>query len=192
MGTSAFARLYNSLKEKKIKFVVRHMGHVAYEEESNNHHGSAGGESESSSRAIPTALQGYGVRLDIRNVEYKAFDDGSKDKANDDELNFDWNDVGHDPPSPVRDEYLAGVNLHTLMKCFNDQSPEDATPLSDDIQALQTALLQSHPGRNDDRHILLLLRHQYKRRRQTSRGILGQYHIRSATAQIYNNQPGGI
>jgi hypothetical protein len=146
VGTSAFARLYNSLKEKKIKFVVRHMGHVAYEEESNNHHGSAGGESESSSRAIPTALQGYGVRLDIRNVEYKAFDDGPKDKANDDELNFDWNDVGHDPQSPVRDEYLAGVNLHTLMKRFNEQSPEDATPLSDDIQALQTALLQSHPA----------------------------------------------
>jgi hypothetical protein len=60
MGSPAFVELYKPLVEKDdVTFVVRHRGHVTYEEVGGN----------------ATVLQGYGVRLDIKNVEYKVFDD---------------------------------------------------------------------------------------------------------------------
>ena len=64
MGSAAFLDLYKTLVESNQRFVLRHRGHVAYEE--------VGG--------VATVLQGYGVRLDIRNVEYKVFDDSSEGK----------------------------------------------------------------------------------------------------------------
>jgi hypothetical protein len=45
--------------DANLPFIVRHLGHVWDEE--------VGG--------TPTVLQGYSVRLDIRNVEYRVFDD---------------------------------------------------------------------------------------------------------------------
>ncbi|KAL7540042.1 hypothetical protein ACHAXR_009809 [Thalassiosira sp. AJA248-18] len=137
MGTTAFASLYQSLKDSQIKFVVRHMGHVPYEEETKMSH-----DGKANTRATPTVLQGYGVRLDIRNVEYKAFDDGPDDKDKDGDTEPDWNEAGHSPEDPARDEPLAGVNLHTLLGRLNDA---DSGPLPSDLQALQTALIQSHP-----------------------------------------------
>lgn len=56
LGGISFATFYRSLVENEIPFVVRHMG--------SNDDDQAG-----------SILQGYGVRLDIRNVEYKVFDD---------------------------------------------------------------------------------------------------------------------
>jgi hypothetical protein len=135
VGSTAFGQFYNAFKNQKVKFVVRHMGHVAYEEESKVQ---GGGDL----RSIPTALQGYGVRLDIRNVEYKAFDDGPDDKEGDEQVH-DWNDSMHDPKSPVRNEYLAGINLHKLVNRFDKA---DMAPLPEDLALLQTALLQSHPA----------------------------------------------
>jgi UDP-glucose:glycoprotein glucosyltransferase len=135
VGTTGFTSLYQLLKDLHIKFVVRHMGYIPYEEEMNI-------DGPSSRRATPTILQGYGVRLDIRNVEYKAFDDGSTDKTKDGDAELDWNDVGHDPTQPARKEYLAGVNLATLLGRFENI---DDGPLASDMQALQTALIQSHP-----------------------------------------------
>ena len=133
VGTTDFASLYRSLKDLQIKFVVRHMGHVPHEEElklkMNN------------PRATPTVLQGYGVRLDIRNVEYKAFDDGPDDKK-DGEAEIDWTEAGHKQDDPARNEYLAGVNLETLLGRLD---VAEETPLPTGVQALQTALIQSHP-----------------------------------------------
>ncbi|KAL3801369.1 hypothetical protein HJC23_006979 [Cyclotella cryptica] len=152
VGTTAFASFYKALMESKVKFVVRHMGHIAYEEEmqaSEQHgHGTLSSTQSLASRAIPTALQGYGVRLDIRNVEYKAFDDGPNDKAKDgdsEQSQPDWNDSEHHPDHPARNEYLAGINLKTIMERLDAEADTDA-PLPKDLQALQTALLQSHPA----------------------------------------------
>lgn len=63
MGSQTFLDLYKALTEKDATFVVRHRGHVAYEEVGGN----------------ATVLQGYGVRLDIKNVEYRVFDDDESD-----------------------------------------------------------------------------------------------------------------
>jgi UDP-glucose:glycoprotein glucosyltransferase len=143
IGTTAFGTFYKALKARKVKFVVRHMGHVAYEEEVQS--------GQQSLRAIPTALQGYGVRLDIRNVEYKAFDDGQNEKDGDETAAHDWNDSMHDPKSPARNEYLAGINLHKVMGRFDKA---DTAPLPEDLQALQTALLQSHPAQTSSESIV--------------------------------------
>lgn len=74
----------------KITFVVRHLGNVKYEEE--------GG--------TPTVLQGYGVRLDIRNVEYRVFDDRSDGNEKVQEL-INVTEID----TLVKDQFLAGVNL---------------------------------------------------------------------------------
>jgi UDP-glucose:glycoprotein glucosyltransferase len=58
-GSKHFASLYRALVKQRIPFVVRHMA-VGW---------------EFRGQTQPTVLQGYGVRLDIRNVEYKSFDD---------------------------------------------------------------------------------------------------------------------
>lgn len=56
LGGLSFATFYRGLVENNIPFVVRHMGSVDDDQ-------------------TKSVLQGYGVRLDIRNVEYKVFDD---------------------------------------------------------------------------------------------------------------------
>ncbi len=56
LGGTSFATFYRRLVERKIPFVVRHMGSI----------------DEDQGKSV---LQGYGVRVDIRNVEYKVFDD---------------------------------------------------------------------------------------------------------------------
>ncbi|EED96555.1 THAPSDRAFT_261059, partial [Thalassiosira pseudonana CCMP1335] len=129
VGTTAFASLYKSLQQSGVNFLVQEVLLQVID-------------ATNAPRAIPTALQGYGVRLDIRNVEYKAFDDGSSDKK-DGNAEQDWNDAGHHPDHPARNEYLAGVNLERLIGRFGNA---DSAPLPSDLQSLQTALLQSHPS----------------------------------------------
>ena len=136
VGTTAFATFYNKLKESQVKFIVRHIGHISHEEEMMTIEQQQMHDSPSSTQqslAIPTALQGYGVRLDIRNVEYKAFDDGpiNKEDGNDEQL-IDWNDSEHHPEHPARDEYLAGINLHKILQRLN---AADA-PLPKGVQSL--------------------------------------------------------
>jgi UDP-glucose:glycoprotein glucosyltransferase len=68
LGSKEFARVYQYLLQStSLPFVVRHLGAVYFEDLP-----------ESTAATNPsiqhTALQGYGVRLDIRNVEYKVFD----------------------------------------------------------------------------------------------------------------------
>ena len=129
VGTSAFTSLYKALKTSQIYFVVRHMGFIPFEE------------SKDASVAFPTVMQGYGVRLDIRNVEYKAFDDGPDDDANDGDTKLDWGTAGHHPEHSARKEYLGGLNLDTI---FERLQVDNTRPLATDLGALQTAAIRSH------------------------------------------------
>ena len=129
VGTSAFASLYKSLKNSEINLIVRHMGFIPYEENND------------ANVAFPTVMQGYGVRLDIRNVEYKAFDDGPADNSKDGDANSDWNDAGHHPDQSARNEFLGGLNLRTI---FDRLQVDNTKPLATDLHALQTAAIRSH------------------------------------------------
>jgi UDP-glucose:glycoprotein glucosyltransferase len=98
MGTPLFAATYRLLRNSEIPFVVRHMGAVDYEERN-----------QSNATGLP--LQGYGVWLDIRNVEYKVFDDRGNDSLHsDDEIMVDLTKDDLDVPPG----FLAGVNLTAL------------------------------------------------------------------------------
>jgi len=57
MGSLQFATLLRHVLHMRLPFVVRHLGPISVQQPQQ------------------TILQGYGVRLDIRNVEYKSFDD---------------------------------------------------------------------------------------------------------------------
>jgi len=92
MTTKSFVEWYNALVNAGIPFVVRHLGHVWYEEE--------GG--------TPTVLQGYGVRLDIRNVEYRVFDDRDEQPAETEAM------VNVTSLSSLSTQFLAGVNVSAL------------------------------------------------------------------------------
>jgi hypothetical protein len=129
VGTSAFASLYKSLKNSQINLIVRHMGFIPYEENT------------VASVAFPTVMQGYGVRLDIRNVEYKAFDDGPSDNSKDGYAKPDWNEAGHHPEQSARNEFSGGLNLHTI---FDRLQVDNTKPLATDLHALQTAAIRSH------------------------------------------------
>lgn len=128
-GTNAFASLYKSLRNTQLNLVVRHMGFIPYEE------------NKDASVAFPTVMQGYGVRLDIRNVEYKAFDDGPADNSEGGDAKSDWNEAGHHPEQPARNEYLGGLNLQTI---FDRLRVDNTRPLATDLHALQTAAIRSH------------------------------------------------
>jgi hypothetical protein len=99
LGTLAFASAYKCLLENKIPFVVRHLGAVGFE--------------ENRLSATGTVLQGFGVRLDIRNVEYKVFDDRSDGSVLHQVSNEDLTDKQNDfATAPFA--FLAGVNLTAL------------------------------------------------------------------------------
>ena len=70
------------LKQKKVPFVVRFMGYQPYQneclltsEEEEESQVCIANKDTSEPAFLPTVLQGYGVRLDIKNSEYKSFDD---------------------------------------------------------------------------------------------------------------------
>ena len=74
--------------------------------------------SSSISSSPPMVLQGYGVRLDIKNMEYKSYDDNPthNEKSETDDTTSDTNTT---TTTKTHDTYLAGVRLATLeAKCF--------------------------------------------------------------------------
>lgn len=89
LGSQSFAFWYEKLVATDLPFVVRHAG---------------GGNHETQS----TTLQGYGVRLDIRNVEYKVFDD--RQDQSEEEAMVNASEVSSNVP-----HYLAGVNLTSML-----------------------------------------------------------------------------
>lgn len=62
-----FAAFFHHFKENNLPFVVRFMGDATYNQDSSS---------------TKTTLQGYGVRVDIRNLEYKSFDEKESIKSN--------------------------------------------------------------------------------------------------------------
>ena len=92
MTTMSFVEWYKALVKEGIPFVVRHLGHVWYEE--------VGG--------TPTVLQGYGVRLDIRNVEYRVFDDRDEKPEETNAM------INVTSLSSLSTQFLAGVNVSAL------------------------------------------------------------------------------
>ena len=92
LGTSDFTLWYNQLVSSKLPFVVRHLGSTKDETDY-------------------TTLQGYGVRLDIRNVEYKVFDDRS---SGEDDAGHVAGMVNVTALEDLTPHFLAGVNLTAL------------------------------------------------------------------------------
>lgn len=115
-STPEFRRFYKFLSVNDVPFVVRSMGAIDFEEV-----GIIGREDSVGLTGIPatkTTLQGYGVRLDIRNLEYKVFDD--KADANDEEDGAENDDdaegEGGGSATGIRPEFLAGFNLTRLVE----------------------------------------------------------------------------
>jgi UDP-glucose:glycoprotein glucosyltransferase len=102
LGTRSFAQMYQHLLESQLRFVVRHFGGATED-----------GETVSSP---VTVLQGYGVSLDIRNIEYKVFDDRSEKGSRDDRQFLNLSDTSLRAPSV----FLAGVNVTYLESTMNE------------------------------------------------------------------------
>ena len=116
LGSRAFAEAFQKLSQSSFRFVVRHVSANSNDQE-----------------ASPfTSLQGYGVSLDIRNVEYKVFDDRSeKERAEDAEyLNVSATNENLVIPSVA----LAGVNITALQTTWHKSH----------YSALQKSLLKVH------------------------------------------------
>jgi hypothetical protein len=101
LGSRAWSRLYQKLIILEVPLVVRHLGAVTFEQ------------GEEVSTATSTTLQGYGVRLDIRNVEYKVFDD-RRDKLQDGETTTNGLLNLTAQPETLPGDFLAGVDLEKL------------------------------------------------------------------------------
>jgi len=97
MDSPKFGQIYSHLKRLDLPMLVRSLGAVDYEENPRS--------------AEPTRLAGFGVRLDIRNVEYKVFDD--RKKTSDDELDGAMINLT-ESEDLMPSEFLAGVNLTAL------------------------------------------------------------------------------
>lgn len=127
IGTVEFAKAYKKLQQdanhKNIRFVVRHLGAIHYEE--------VGPDSVNS----PTILQGYGVRLDIRNVEYKVFDDRKTDaNLSEDETGLMNLTTMDDLRAPL--QFIAGVNFSALGLSSGGKSGTDDRNSSELLKAL--------------------------------------------------------
>ena len=117
LASPSFRMWYHKLLSLDIPFVVRHYG--------------GKGESEEST----TVLQGYGVRLDVRNVEYKVFDD-RQDQEYQEQAMLNVSNVNSTVP-----QFLAGVNLSAalLLEDFADADDNEM-----DHQELQSKLWKIH------------------------------------------------
>lgn len=125
--TLEFAKTYRHLKQQNppIPIVVRFLGAVQFEEKPWS--------------ARPTTLAGYGVRLDIRNVEYKVFDEKKKtaptNSNSPNPIEKNNNKQGDSETVTVNlaeskqlfsHQYLAGVNLTRVMNIgYNNTSNDE-------------------------------------------------------------------
>ena len=107
-----FAQTYGYLKDtlenSNVPVLVRSLGAVHYE--------------ENPLSAEPTTLAGYGVRLDIRNVEYKVFDERKTSTTADQQ---DQVMINLTESKDLSSSFLAGVNLSALVD--DKDTPLDAT-----------------------------------------------------------------
>lgn len=138
MGTLSFAKMYRYLQSlDNVQFIVRHLGNIKHEEEKSIFN-LRSPNSTAVAWSLPLVLQGYGVRLDIRNVEYKVFDDRSDGGLNTTDKGLvnltsenlknlessKSNDASESLLTPSH-QYLAGVNLSmplSSLDSHDDQS----------------------------------------------------------------------
>jgi hypothetical protein len=123
LGGHSFATFYRRLVELEIPFVVRHMGSDPSEDHEQPY----------------TALQGFGVRLDIRNVEYKVFDDKKDVDESTQASMINLTSLDGASPGHLSTQFLAGVNLTAIS--FSD-GLGDTSSLYD----LQRKLWKLHEG----------------------------------------------
>ena len=141
VDTVSFASSYNMMVENNIPFIVRHMGAILFDVDDNI---------EAESLLVEkTVLQGYGVRLDIRNVEYKMYDDKP---TVDDILDVEQEtNENKNKELEFTNDFLAGINPSILSKRFLE-SNKDGAILSNEavlrveleIENIQAQLIQFH------------------------------------------------
>jgi len=145
MGTSEFRHFYKFLTINGVPFVVRSMGAIDFEEV-------GVGQQEdilglTGVTATKTTLQGYGVRLDIRNLEYKVFDDKADANGDDEDAEDDDDAEGEDGGSAaIRPEFLAGFNLTRLVErssLFDGTIDFDDNATQQILSTMQRKLIES-------------------------------------------------
>jgi UDP-glucose:glycoprotein glucosyltransferase len=113
VGTEAFQQWYNSIIASEISLVLRHMGHITTSNTSS---------SSSLDKAHKTFLQGYGVSLDIRNIEYTVFDSKvDQDHSNKAAAATNSSIINATPDNYLQTvlhstEYIAGINITRLLE----------------------------------------------------------------------------
>lgn len=159
-GTEAFHEFYDKLVDTSsdhrmdgIELMVRYMGDITYEEQlhqvSRRQAGDKVGKDFISKK---TVLQGYGVRLDIRNVEYRAFDDKGL-ISDEDGMNMDDFYETIQSNMTLQDEFLGGINLARLVSRAAATAVDDGEKKRErqdekKLAEIQTKLLQYHQVQN--------------------------------------------
>ena len=142
VGTSMYTKFYNELRRLQANFLVRHMGAIDYEESNKTP------KNENSLSGRKTMLQGYGIRLDIKNMEYRAYDD----KFEGDDYKGSGDENKTDNVSYQRDEFLAGINLVKLTSRSTINTDDEHA--SSSLRSLQSQLQQSHERQHDMEEII--------------------------------------
>ena len=118
--TKEFAEFFKYLKDQKHPFVVRYMS------DNNIEYDDMNGQKNGNNDKMKTTLQGYGVRVDIRNLEYKSFDE----KDTKEEYTQDKNDnsiqgnvVAQDTLNMdvVKEKWLHGIDPQLLQSHSSSQ-----------------------------------------------------------------------
>eukprot|EP00934_Nitzschia_sp_Nitz4_P006424 Nitzschia sp. Nitz4//scaffold255_size41878//2185//7104//NITZ4_007399-RA/size41878-processed-gene-0.17-mRNA-1//-1//CDS//3329544353//6414//frame0 len=130
IGSLDFARWYTALQEKQWPVIVRHLGTSSNDDD----------DTTSSTYSSATTLAGFGVRIDIRSLEYKVFNERTtSDTQEASMLNLtEWA-----PSSLLSQQYLAGVNLSALL------GVDDETPPTPEQLALQSELWKRHDDQTE-------------------------------------------
>jgi hypothetical protein len=114
MASFEFGTFYQALVQLDVPFVVRHLGdvtqHGSSTSSSDNNSVCSSSTDDNSDSSSPTILQGYGVRLDIRNVEYKVFDDRKQQG----EEEASQNNINVTALEHLTPQFLAGINVTAL------------------------------------------------------------------------------
>ncbi|KAJ0398244.1 hypothetical protein P43SY_000344 [Pythium insidiosum] len=109
IGSPSFYSFHHELKDlasaQRLEYIMRH-----YPKDSD----------------LETLLQGYGVSLDIKNMEYKTIDDSKKvgDEDSENEADVDGESHDDDDDDPTSDEDVDGVFFSTLIKEHESISAE--------------------------------------------------------------------
>lgn len=151
LGTMDFVHAYQTLKDSySVPFVIRHF-----------HNGGILSNKNNNSNTVVAVepempLQGYGVRLDIRNVEYKVFDDRKTSLPTNDNTNTETTTTNLNMDNRINvttavqsvgpPKSLAGVNLTCLMEhaSWNEAAPSSDNDATIHRRSLSAALWRIH------------------------------------------------